>query len=123
MESGWLPLAPASALAQLHRTELLQMQCQFYACAWARLGRIVAWMTTLTNANVFAAGQRYKSKKDLHRAIRSAGIAAADTDVVANDYSEGAAFTIPTGNGAASTRARDALTPLRCDDRFSRAKG
>ena len=47
-----------------------------------RLGeaRIVAWMTTLTNANVFAAGQRYKSKKDLHRAIRSAGIAAADTD-------------------------------------------
>ena len=43
--------------------------------------RIITWMTTLGNSNAFAAGQQYKTKKSVHRAIRNAGFAAADTEV------------------------------------------
>ena len=76
--------------------------------------RMDAWMATLEHAGVFDdEDTAFDSDDELHAAIRDADITIAECQVLAADWSLGEAFDVPTGGGAAASRAREALTPLR----------
>ena len=75
--------------------------------------RVRRWMATLQAANIFSAAHNMRKIKDLHRVIRTTTIPPTEADVVAGDYSEGAQFIIPQGQGAQAQQVRALLQPIR----------
>ena len=75
--------------------------------------RVRRWMATLQAANVFSAAHNLRKRKDIHRVISTATLPPAEADVLAADYSEGAQFNIPQGQGAQAQQVRALMQPIR----------